>query len=289
MKSTTFNIKSKFIFSMLIIAALSYSCSDFEKFELPETGSIPDETPPSANFSYQQGEEEDYLTYTFGNLSNSAIEYAWNFGDGGTSIEKEPTYTFPDTMDYTVTLVASDALGASASHSETIEVRKPPAPKAKLPVIMEAGFEDNSLPGGTGDGRDSWRCSFGTVMQITSGPVNSGAQAAKWPTDDQRVAYQELEVSPNTDYILKYFYTMKTSGTGDLTVRVMDGPVTALPVDPGNTLGSHVGTDQTDANAYVEVAIPFNTGATETIAILITNDVLGVESRLDDVSIELVE
>lgn len=285
MKKSTYRLKPKFLLSLLFMAAFCWSCSDFDKFELPEAGSIADKTPPTASFTYAQGLNEEFLIYSFSNLSSSATEYSWNFGDGNTSTAADVVNTYPDEGKYTVSLTATDALGASSTYTEEIEIIKPEEPEAITPEILEAGFEDNSLPDGSGDGRDSWRCSFGSVMQITSSPTHSGSQAAKWPSDDQRVAYQELAVSPNVDYSLTYYYTMKTSGTGDLTVRVMDGPLTDLPTNEDNTLAMHVGTDQTDANEYVEVKLTFNTGAHETIAILITNDVLGVESRLDDLSI----
>ena len=50
------------------------------------------------------------------------------------------------------------------------------------PIILEAGFEDDTLPEGGGDGRDSWRNSdLGGVIQITGSPVTFGDQGAKLP------------------------------------------------------------------------------------------------------------
>jgi len=81
-------------------------------------------------------------------------------------------------------------------------------------MIAEGGFEDNSLADGTGDGRDSWRNNLGGVIQITSGPVVSGSQAAKLPSGGDRVGYQLVSVAANTNYTLTYNYTMKTSPEG---------------------------------------------------------------------------
>ena len=52
------------------------------------------------------------LTLDFNNLSENAEAFYWNFGDGfngglsGTSTDVNPTYTFPDTGTYVITLTA---------------------------------------------------------------------------------------------------------------------------------------------------------------------------------------
>lgn len=265
---------------IVLVLAVSFTACDFS-YELPEANSKPDETPPSAFFTHSQGQgtEDEWKDYTFSNLSNSATDYVWDFGDGNTSTEKDGKNTYPGEGSYTVTLTASDKLGVSSTYSETIEVVKPEEPEAIVPVILENSFEDNSLPDGTGDGRDSWRNDFGGVIQITSSPVYDGKQAAKFPSAGDRVGYQDgIAVSPNTDYILTYYYTMK-SGTGNLTVKVLGGTISNLSEAAGATLGEYVGTDTSDSSTYVKVSIPFNTGTNGSIAILITNE--GVECRAD--------
>ena len=153
-------------------------------------------------------------------------------------------------------------------------------------MVGEGGFEDNTLADGSGDGRDSWRNSLGGVIQITSSPVNSGTQAAKMPSAGDRVGMQEIEVTPNTNYRVSFFYTMKTDGDGSITVSILDGSastLTDLSQTAGATISSITVNDQTDANAYVMESIEFNSGANATISILFTNQ--GVECRLDDISI----
>jgi gliding motility-associated-like protein len=57
----------------------------------------------------QQGQKCGGLTVQFNNLSSGATHYLWNFGDGttlsDTSNVKNPTYTYPDTGKYNVTLI----------------------------------------------------------------------------------------------------------------------------------------------------------------------------------------
>ena len=283
-----FIVKTKSIISTLLILVglIAVSSCKFE-YELPEEGSIADLTPPTANFSAAQS-EADFLMYSFSNLSVSATTYAWNFGDGNSSTEKEPVNTYPAEGDYTVTLTASDKLGQTSTFSLDISVVEPEAPAAITPVVLEADFEDLSLPDGTGDGRDSWRNDFGGVIQITSSPVQSGSQAAKFPSAGDRVAYQEgIAVSPNTDYVLTYYYTLKTSNNGSITLSVIGEGISNLSEVSSKKLADHVGTDQTSANDYVQVDLAFNTGANTSIAILITNE--GEEARLDNISIAAVE
>ncbi|NMM48885.1 PKD domain-containing protein [Marinigracilibium pacificum] len=270
--------------SILITLVVLSSCD--LTFELPEEGSLPDKTPPKANFSASQN-EADYLLYSFSNESISATDFQWDFGDGNTSTDKDGINTFPAEGKYTVTLTASDKLGVVDSYSMEIEVIEPEAPAAIIPVILEGGFEDGALPDGTGDGRDSWRNDFGDVIQITSSPVHEGSQAAKFPSTGDRIAYQEMAVTPNTDYMLTYYYTLKTDIPGSVTVTVLANGITNLSEVPNATLAAFEGTDQTDADTYERVDLPFNSGANTQIALLITNK--DVEGRVDAMSFSLIE
>ena len=284
-------INKIYLVGLALVAFTLNGCEDFEQFEPLGENSKKDETPPNALFSYTQGSgpEDQWKTYTFANQSTSATTYAWNFGDGNTGdgTDEENTYTGEGT--FTVTLTASDALGQESNYSEEITIVEPEAPAAILPIILEASFEDNSLPDGTGDGRDSWRNSdLGGVIQITGSPVFEGSQASKYPSAGDRIAYQELTVSPNSDYILSYKYTLKTSPTGSLTVSVLaGGSHTDLSSALGSTIESFEGTDQSSSNDYTSVSIAFNSGANTTVSILVTNQ--GVEARLDTFSITLAE
>ncbi len=285
MKTMTKNIKDLLNIMILVIMVSIVSSCDFG-FELPEAGSIPDLTPPSAEFAAAQS-ADDFLRYDFSNLSNSATMYEWDFGDGNTSSELDPSNVFPAEGSYTVTLTVSDNLGATDTYQQVIEVIEPEAPPAIIPEILEASFEDNSLPDGTGDGRDSWRNDFGGVIQITSSPVHDGSQASKYPSAGDRIAYQEMAVTPNTDYKLVYYYTLKTDNAGSVTVTVLGGGITDLSQVPDATLAAFEGTDQASSSTYTRVELPFNSGANATMAILITNQ--GVEARVDALSIELAE
>ena len=239
----------------------------------------------SFSYSQGQGDGEVWKDYSFANLSTSATTYVWEFEGGATSSDVDPTFTFPGEGLFMVTLTASDALGVDSVFSETIEVVEPEIPNAIVPEILEPSFEDNSLADGSGDGRDSWRNSaLGGVIQITSSPVQNGSQAAKFPSAADRIAYQELTVSPNSDYILTYYYTLKTNNSGSVTVSVLaEGGHADLASALAAKIVDFEGSDQTSSSDYVQVNIPFNTGAQSVISILITNQ--GEEARVDNFSI----
>jgi len=54
------------------------------------------------------------------------ISYFWDFGDGETSTEQNPTHTYPSSGTYTVTLTVTDDSGASSTATLTIVVERSP-------------------------------------------------------------------------------------------------------------------------------------------------------------------
>lgn len=273
-----------YIVAFGISAMVITSCEE----EIPEAGSIQDETPPTAGFSYSASSESN-LAINFSNLSSSATQYVWDFGDGNTSTEKEPTNTYADFGTYTVTLTSSDNLGVTSTITDDVLVVAGPF----QPVVSESGFEDNSArAAGCGDGldgRDCWRNSdLGGVIQITSSPVRSGDQAAKLTgvSTDKRIGYQLITVEADQNYDLNFYYTMLNDKVGFITVSVLSGPVSSHEEALTNTIGSITVNDQTDPDAYIGATVSFNSGSSKEIAIYFFNEG-SVEARLDDFSIDI--
>lgn len=266
------------------VSVFMTSCNE----DLPEIGSIPDETPPTAGFSYAASSESN-LMINFSNLSSSATQYMWDFGDGNTSTEKEPSNEYADFGTYTVTLTSSDNLGATSTVSGEVDVVAGPF----QPVVSEAGFEDGdaraALCGSGLDGRDCWRNSdLGGVIQITSSPVRSGEQAAKLTgsPSDQRIGYQLVTVDADQNYDLNFYYTMNNDQVGFITVSVLSGPVSSHNEALEKTIGSITVNDQSDPSAYVGETVSFNSGSSTEVAIYFFNNG-SVEARLDDFSIDI--
>jgi PKD repeat protein len=63
------------------------------------------------------------------------VSFAWAFGDGGTSSEPFPAYTYPTPGAYVVTLTVTDDDGASASAALTVVVSAPPVNKPPVAVL----------------------------------------------------------------------------------------------------------------------------------------------------------
>ena len=120
------------------------------------------------------------------------------------------------------------------------------------------------------------------VLQITSSPVHSGAKAAKFPSAGDRIAYQAVTVKAATSYTLKFWYTIKTTPSGSLTVSILDGePADASEVST-KTFTSITVADQTSDNDFVQDSIVF-TSMSDLLAIHIGNT--GAESRIDDIEL----
>ena len=69
---------------------------------------IVDSLPPIANFTFSSNQ----LDFSFTSTSNGADYYLWNFGDGSTSTDMNPNYSYAGSGMYTVTLIVSSNCGA---------------------------------------------------------------------------------------------------------------------------------------------------------------------------------
>jgi len=279
------SITAKLFLCAAFIALTLNSCRDAFDFDLPEANSIADTDLPVANFSYAST-LEDFRTVKFTNLSFESTTFVWDFGGGNTSTEQDPIFTFSGEGTFPVTLTASDGRGETGV--TTIEVMVVEGPFQ--PIIQEAGFEDNSLPDGSGDGRDSWRTSIGGVIQITGSPVTFGSQGAKLPNDQSRVGYQEIAVEANTNYDLRFWYTMRDDSSDPWVVvsvvgATQFGPITTREEASEGTLASVTVTDASNPDEYLEQQLSFNSGDNNVIGIYFFNG--PVEARLDNFSIDV--
>ncbi|MFN3556305.1 MAG: PKD domain-containing protein [Bacteroidales bacterium] len=79
---------------------------------------------PIATFQFEIS-SENYLQVIFTNFSSNASTYAWNFGDGQTSTEKDPVHTYAEAGAYNVQLTATNSAGVSHSFTQSIEIKDP--------------------------------------------------------------------------------------------------------------------------------------------------------------------
>jgi predicted outer membrane repeat protein len=123
--------------------------------KITKTNYITVTTPPSAAFSADVVTGTAPLTVQFSDQSTGDIDsWSWAFGDGGTSLLQNPSYTYTSAGDFTVSLTAS---GPGGSDTETktnyVHVTEP----SGVPVIdkiagtKEAGKKIRIIGSGFGD------------------------------------------------------------------------------------------------------------------------------------------
>lgn len=265
-----------FLLSFMLIGL---SSCDFD-YDIADANSKADLTPPTADFAFKQGSgsPEAYKTYTFANSSLSATDYLWDFGNGNTVTTQDATFTFPGEGTYEVSLTASDKLNVKSTIKKTIIVVKPEIPLIVAPTIEGKDFEADS-------DKNFWAAPFrrvsttSSVMQTTtSGGYYEGTRGGKFPTSDDRLGYQELTFTANTNYILTYKYRLKDgtpTATGLFTVGIVK-PLTEwnLATLPANTIikNTHVEAANTTSSLVTGI-ISFNSGANTKLAILMYNDI----------------
>ncbi|MGX5820431.1 DUF7948 domain-containing protein [Chitinophaga lutea] len=76
--------------------------------------------PPVAAFSFQPNKPVENTPHVFTNESTGAIHYWWDFGDGNTSTEVNPTYQYFKTGVYEVCLIATTEFGCSDTTCQTV-------------------------------------------------------------------------------------------------------------------------------------------------------------------------
>lgn len=283
--------KTKFLLCSLLMVMVLIGCvsEDLFRDELPDSNSKIDTIFPSANFSFASS-SDDFRTINFTNLSEEATTFLWDFGNGNTSTDQDTSFTFSGEGTFPVSLTATDGNGMTETTTIDVVVVEGPF----QPVIIEPGFEDDTLPANAGgDGRDSWRNNaLGGVIQITGSPVTFGDQGAKLPVPaGDRIGYQEIAVDPDTNYDLSFWYTM-LSGSADprlivsvLGVTTNGGTYESVDDIPAGTLASITLTNDEEPSVYVQSKLAFNSGTNNTIAIFFTNG--DVEARLDDFTIDV--
>jgi len=115
------------------------------------------------------------LTVTFTDTSSNApTSWAWNFGDGTTSISQNPTHVYTAVGTYRVTMTAANSVGASvALATATITVSNQPVDARPIAAFtssvisgtfpLSVSFSDNSSNAPT-----SWSWNFGDGTTSTS-------------------------------------------------------------------------------------------------------------------------
>jgi PKD repeat protein len=114
MKNAKQLFRNAFLFLGIFSLLTFVSCKE-------EEAPIPD---PIASFQYEIN-NENYLMVKFNNFSQNATSFSWNFGDGETSTDENPTHTYAKAGNYTVVLVASNSDNTTHNYTQSIEITDP--------------------------------------------------------------------------------------------------------------------------------------------------------------------
>lgn len=116
--------------------------------------SVPSNNPPTASFtspnSVCQGTTVSFTDFS----TNSPSTWVWNFGDGNTSNQQNPTHTYAAAGSYTVSLTVSNSVGTNST-SQNITVYTNPT------VTLTSSDTDNVV------------CSNDGLIQLTPTPLNA--------------------------------------------------------------------------------------------------------------------
>lgn len=224
-QNPTFTYVDSGTFVIELIAATSF-CSD------TTYDTITVEPRPTAIFQESDSIGCSPLNVTFTNQSVFGTTYQWFFGDGSTSTQTDPTYTFThssmtDTA-FVVKLVAYSAFGCADSVTYSIVVRGNPQANFTSDAVLdcaplEVQFADSSVGGSSlawdfGDGSGSTLPNPSHTFQnqtqfITNYTVTLVVTAANGCTD---TATQTVTVYPEP---LFNFSIVPDSGCSPLTVQ----------------------------------------------------------------------
>ncbi len=174
-----------------------------------------EDNSPLANFTASVREGNAPLATQFSDISTGEIEKRqWSFGDGETSVEKNPSHIYKNPGNYSVSLTVT---GAKLSDTKTLEafikVAAPDAPVAGFSSFTNKGFAplDVQFTDKTTGKIKSWLWDFG-----------DGASSA--------------EQNPAHTYKNPGDFTVTLTAQGDdgsATREVKDRFISALPKEPG--------------------------------------------------------
>lgn len=112
----------------------------------------------------------DNNSYTFTNNSTGAVSYLWDFGDGTTSTQNNPTHSYSLSGSFTVTLIATNAFGCQDVKIRNLYITIYPKPDASITATTTASCDPSTsfTFSSSGSGISSWLWSFGDGATSTS-------------------------------------------------------------------------------------------------------------------------
>jgi len=123
----------------LLAAGIIYSVSLLQNYyTIPTEGVVV--LPPVAQFTYSPVRPKPSETVQFTDQSydsdGTVVSWSWNFGDGGTSAQQNPTHSYTSEGTYSVVLAVTDNDGNTNSTQKTIIVAVAPPTSPGIPRLV---------------------------------------------------------------------------------------------------------------------------------------------------------
>lgn len=132
---------------------------------------------PTAQFSYTvSGTCAGHVTVQCNNQSNTSNSFLWSFGDGLTSNQVNPKYTYSNGGSYNITLKVTSGNGCSATytHPQSVVVRNNPTAQFTTSSVSSCDSNHVFTYQPTGSSITSYQWSFGDgTSSATSNPTHA--------------------------------------------------------------------------------------------------------------------
>lgn len=114
------------------------------------------------------------LPISFTNNSSNSNFYTWNFGDGNTSVQTNPSHAYPNQGIYTITLVAENLNGCKDSITRQVNVYPKPVASFAMSSQYSCNFpvDVNMINNSTGADAYQWDLGNGTTTAINNPQAN---------------------------------------------------------------------------------------------------------------------
>lgn len=197
-------------------------------------------TPPVAGFVSTGATGSNPLSVKFVDAStNSPTSWVWSFGDGGSSIEQNPTHTYTSKGTFTVTMTATNSGGSNTVTKDAYVTvsQDSVAPTASFVATTTSGFTplpvkfvDTSVNGPT-----SWVWTFGDGnSEFVQNPTHTYTSEGTYTVTLTATNSIGSSTATKVDYItanlnepIASFTADVTSGTAPLIVQFNDTSLNA--------------------------------------------------------------
>lgn len=127
-----------------------------------------DDPDPVSKFTFSVEGDFAPVTLSFNNLSENSETWLWNFGDGKSSIEKNPQHIYTNAGQYTITLEADNGSGGNNTSTQYITIIQAPSVISKFEYSVDGDFAPVTLTfNNLSENSTSWLWNFGDSKSST--------------------------------------------------------------------------------------------------------------------------